>query len=104
MLILPDPNAYNNPTLINFVVMARVLRLGRILFAVENFRLFGYISVSIIPVTKSVFIVLLFIGYLFASTGMLLFGGVITRDPSNPAAESLLESEEFVNSEYWANK
>ena len=84
--------------------MARVLRLGRLLFTIENFRLFGLISVEIVPAATNVFVVLLFIGYLFASTGMLLYGGVITRDPANPAAEALLESEDFVDGAYWANK
>ena len=84
--------------------MARVLRLGRLLFTRENFRIFGFISVAIIPAATSVFIVLLFTGYTFASLGMLLFGGIITRDPLNPTSEALLESEDFVNSNYWANK
>lgn len=34
---------------------------------------------------------------------MLLYGGKITRDPSNPFAQSLLEAEGFVANEYWAN-
>ncbi|KAL7534858.1 LOW QUALITY PROTEIN: hypothetical protein ACHAXR_006128 [Thalassiosira sp. AJA248-18] len=97
------PNAYNNHALIEFVVMVRVLRLGRLLFSIPRFRLFGAISVEIIPAATSVFVVLLFISYLFASIGMLLYGGVITRDPTNPYALSLLEAENFVESKYWAN-
>lgn len=97
------PNAYNNRTLIEFVVMARVLRLGRLLFSIKQFRLFGYISLEIIPPAASVFMVLLFIGYFFSSLGMLLFGGVITRDPRNPTSQLLLEADDFVESNYWAN-
>ncbi|KAL7551472.1 hypothetical protein ACHAWF_014665 [Thalassiosira exigua] len=95
------PNAYSNRELIKLVVMARVLRLGRLLFAVEQFQIFGAISLQIIPAASSVFVVLLFIGYLFAILGMWLFGGAINQDPNN--SMSLLEADEFVNASYWAN-
>jgi len=97
------PNAYNNHAIIEFVVMARVLRLGRLLFRMKRFRLFGLISLEIIPAATSVFMVLLFIGYFFSSLGMLLYGGVISRDPSNPVSQSLLEADDFVDGNYWAN-
>ena len=97
------PNTYSNRDLIEFVAMARVLRLCRLLFALDRFRIFGLISLVIIPAASSVFLVLLFLGYLFASLGMILFGGVITRDPSNPISLLLLEAEDFVEGEYWAN-
>lgn len=97
------PNAYDNHAIIEFIVMARVLRLGRLLFRHPNFRSFGLISLEIIPAAASVFTLLLFIGYFFAALGMLLYGGKITRDPSNPFAQSLLEAEGFVANEYWAN-
>ncbi|KAL9181427.1 hypothetical protein ACHAXT_010232 [Thalassiosira profunda] len=91
-----DPNGYSDHTLVEFVVMVRVLRLGRLLFAVERFRMFGSISLEIIPAATSVFMVLLFISYFFGLLGMLLFGGDITRDPNNPKAALLLEAEDFV--------
>ena len=77
--------------------------------------------------------ILLFIEYVFASVGMALYGGrefhpflincctqirflhfwhflrffftllVITRDPANPLAYILLEAEDFVDNNYWAN-
>ena len=76
--------------------MVRVLRLGRLLFAIERFHMFGTISLEIIPHAASVFMVLLFISYFFGSLGMLLFGGDITRDPNNPKAALLLEADDFV--------
>lgn len=105
MLTFPntDPNAYSDHSLVQFVVMVRVLRLSRLLFSIEQFRIFGAISVEIVPAAASVFTVLLFIAYFFASIGMLLFGGAITRDPTNPHSQLLLEAEDFVNNEYWAN-
>ena len=98
-----DPNEYSNSNLIKLIVMARVLRLGRLLLAIEGFRMIGAISVDIIPAATSVFSVLLFISYFFSLVGMMLFGGFITRDPKNPVAYQLLGAEDFVSNDYWAN-
>ncbi|KAL3780686.1 hypothetical protein ACHAWO_009393 [Cyclotella atomus] len=97
------PNKYSNSNLIKLIVMARVLRLGRLLFAIEGFRVIGAISVDIIPAATSVFSVLLFISYFFSWLGMLLFGGLITRDPLDPISYELLEAQDFVSNGYWAN-
>lgn len=83
--------------------MARVLRLGRLLFAIEGFRVIGAISVDIIPAATSVFSVLLFISYFFSWLGVLLFGGLITRDPLDLISYELLEAQDFVSNGYWAN-
>ena len=83
--------------------MARVLRLGRLLFVIERFRLIGAISVDIIPAATSVFSVLLFVSYFFAWVGMTLFGGLITRNPLDPTSFKLLEAKDFVSNEYFAN-
>ena len=97
------PNEYSNSNLIKLIVMARVLRLGRLLFAIEGFRVIGAISVDIIPAATSVFSVLLFICYFFSWFGMMLFGGLITRDPLDPMSQQLLKAEDFVSNGYWAN-
>jgi hypothetical protein len=76
--------------------------VGRLLFAIDQFRVFGAIPAEIIPAATSVFVMLGFTAYFFASLGMLLFGGIITRDPSNPTSE-LLEATSFMESRYWAN-
>ena len=47
------PNTYSNRDLIEFVAMARVLRLCRLLFALDRFRIFGLISLVIIPSSAS---------------------------------------------------
>jgi two pore calcium channel protein len=83
--------------------MARVLRLGRLLLAIEAFRVIGQISIDIIPAATSVFSVLLFISYFFSWLGMMLFGGLITRDPRNTVAFRLLEATDYVSNNYWAN-
>mmetsp|Transcript_2156 Transcript_2156/g.5063 ORF Transcript_2156/g.5063 Transcript_2156/m.5063 type:complete len:802 (-) Transcript_2156:128-2533(-) len=97
------PNAYNDTRLIEFIVMARVLRLSRLIFTIEKFQVFGIISLEIIPAATSVFVVLLFLVYSFAAIGMILFGGVISRDPNNLHYQSLMEADDFVDNEYWAN-
>jgi Ion transport protein len=71
----PDPNAYNDSRLIRFVVMARVLRLSRLLMAFEAFQLVGTISVDIVPAAQYVIMNLLFLMYTFASLGTALYGG-----------------------------
>mmetsp|Transcript_4837 Transcript_4837/g.8702 ORF Transcript_4837/g.8702 Transcript_4837/m.8702 type:complete len:291 (-) Transcript_4837:172-1044(-) len=102
-LLCTDPNAFNDTRLIEFIVMARVLRLSRLIFAIDKFQVFGMISLEIIPAATSVFVVLLFLAYSFAAIGMLLFGGVISRDPNNLHYQSLMEADDFVDNEYWAN-
>jgi len=97
------PNAYSDSRLIQFILMARVLRLGRLLVAIKAFQMFGTISVDIIPAASSVFMILVFILYFFASMGMFLYGGLITRDPANPLSYTLLEADDFVDNNYWAN-
>ena len=83
--------------------MARVLRLCRLLFAIDKFRVFGAITLEILPAASSIFMVLLFIGSGFSILGMIFFGGYITRDASNPISLLLLESTDWVEGSYWAN-
>mmetsp|Transcript_36993 Transcript_36993/g.41654 ORF Transcript_36993/g.41654 Transcript_36993/m.41654 type:complete len:840 (-) Transcript_36993:136-2655(-) len=97
------PNAYSNSQLIRLVIMARVIRLGRLLFAMKVFRTFGTITFDILPAASNVFMILLFIVYFFASIGVFLYGGLITRDPANPLSFILLEADDFVGNNYWAN-
>eukprot|EP00536_Pseudo-nitzschia_multiseries_P001386 jgi/Psemu1/181049/e_gw1.18.17.1 len=97
------PNLYSNSRLVQFIVMIRVLRLARLLITFQAFQMFGTISVDILPAAASVFILLLFISYFFAAIGMLLYGGLITRDPENSLAYTLLEASDFVDNNYWSN-
>jgi len=97
------PNAYNNHDLIEFVAMMRVLRLSRLLYRLNRFRIFGLISLEIIPAASNIFMILLFIAYFFSTVGMLVFGGKITRDPSNEVSNLLLEANDWVESNYWSN-
>lgn len=96
------PNKYNDTHLIRLIVMARVLRLGRLLMAIPAFQLFGTISVEILPAAVDVILVLFFLMYFFSAMGVILYGGMITRDPNNPLSTELLDTS-FSGSEYWAN-
>lgn len=58
---------------------------------------------DIVPAATSVFTVLLFIGYIFGSIGMFLYGGVISRDPNNIHYQSLMEAGDFIAGDYYAN-
>ena len=96
------PNSYSDSRLIRFIVMARVLRLLRILNAVKPFRLIFTITGDILPAAASVILFLFFLMYTFAAIGMILYGGLITRDPSNPLATTILGNP-FSDNNYWAN-
>lgn len=96
------PNEFSDSRLIRYVVMARVLRLSRLLFALKPFVLIAKISLEIIPMASHVLLLLFCILYLFAALGMYLYGGMITRDPNNPLSYLILGTD-FADSEYWAN-
>ena len=83
--------------------MARVCRLLRLLLRIESFRLLYIVTIDIVPAASNIFLVLLFIAYFFASIGMLLYGGYITRDPSNTLSHALLRASDFTASKYWPN-
>jgi len=96
------PNAFSDSRIIRMIVMARVLRLVRLLTAMKRFQLIGAISAEILPAARSVVLMLFFLMYLFSVVGMHLYGGLITRDPDNLLSYSLLGTD-FSDNEYWAN-
>jgi two pore calcium channel protein len=96
------PNAYSDSRLIRLVVMARVLRLVRLLMMVPAFQLLGAITAEILPAALNVLLLLFFLMYWFAALGMLLYGGMITRDPNNPLSSAILGND-FSDNDYWGN-
>lgn len=96
------PNAYSDSRLIRLVVMARVLRLVRLLMMVPAFQLLGAITAEILPAALNVLLLLFFLMYWFAGLGMLLYGGMITRDPNNPLSSAILGND-FSDNDYWGN-
>lgn len=101
-VIVYYPNEFSDSRLIRMILTARVLRLIRLLSALKSFQLIGRISAEILPAASSVITVLFLSMYFFAALGMQLYGGMITRDPSNPMSELQLGSE-YADSSYWAN-
>jgi hypothetical protein len=82
--------------------MARVLRLVRVIVSLKQFRLVGIIWYEIMPYATSVLCLLFFIMYFYASLGVELYGGMVSRDPDNPQAYLILNTD-FSDNEYWAN-
>ena len=96
------PNRYSDSRLIRFVVMARVLRLVRVLVAMKQFQVIGSTFIDILPAARRILLFLFSIMYIFSSLGMILFGGLITRDPINPLSEKL-RGTSFAENNYWEN-
>jgi two pore calcium channel protein len=101
-IIVYYPNEFSDSRIIRMVVMARVLRLVRLLTAIKRFQLIGSISAEILPDAAPVVLILFLVMYFFSALGVQLYGGYITRDPSNPLS-SLVLGTDFSNNEYWAN-
>jgi len=97
-----SPNDYDDNSLITIVVMLRVLRLGRLLMSFPAFEDITSITLKIIPKSKSVLQLLFFFTYFFSALSVILYGGLITRDPENPLSE-LIADTDFANNEYWGN-
>eukprot|EP00978_Attheya_sp_CCMP212_P020808 scaffold60102_cov53-Attheya_sp.AAC.6 len=96
------PNKFSDSRLIRYIVMARVLRLARLLIAMEGFRVIGGTFQDVLPAATRVLLLLFCIMYTFAAVGMMLFGGQITRDPQNPLSYRLQDTD-FSDNAYWAN-
>ena len=96
------PNEFSDSRLIRYIVMARVLRLVRIIISMKRFRLIGVIWYEIMPYATSVMCLLFFFMYAFAALGVELYGGMVTRDPSNPLSYLILNTD-FSDNDYWAN-
>ena len=101
-IIVYYPNDYSDSRLIRMIITARVLRLLRLLTALKSFQLIGKVSAEILPAAMSVIGLLFLMMYLFAALGMMLYGGLITRDPANKVSYLILDTD-FSDSEYWAN-
>jgi two pore calcium channel protein len=96
------PNAFSDSRLIRYVVMARVLRLFRLVIAIKDFQVIGNTMLGILPSVKRIFLLLFSLMYTFAIIGVHLYGGLITRDPDNPVAMRLQDTN-FADNDYWAN-
>jgi len=96
------PNGYYDSRLVRYIVMARVLRLVRLLVSFKSFQLIGKTLRNIIPDASRVFLFLLCMMYAFSAIGMYAFGGMISRDPNNPLSNKLYGTD-FAENHYWGN-
>lgn len=96
------PNDYSDSRLTRMILTARVLRLIRLLNVFKPFQLIGRIAAVILPAATSVILVLFLVMYFFATLGMQLYGGMITRDPQNPLAYRIIDTV-FSDNAYWPN-
>jgi len=96
------PNTFSDSRLIRILVMARVLRLFRLVIAMKDFRVIGRTFMGIIPAAKRIFLLLFSLMYFFSVIGVHLFGGLVTRDPNNETS-FLLKGSDFAVNSYWAN-
>jgi two pore calcium channel protein len=77
------PNSFNDPRLIRYIIMARVLRCARIFMTFKPFEVMGKTFLGILPSVGRVAALLFCAVYMFSGIGMHFFGGLITRDPNN---------------------
>lgn len=102
MIFVYYPNRYNNAHLVRFVVMTRVVRVFRLFMAYKPFTVISRTFVGVLPAAGRVALLLFCVVYIFSAIGMMLFGGLITRDPKNQMSY-MLKGTDFANSFYWAN-
>ena len=101
-IVVYYPNGISSHLIIRLAVMIRVLRLARLLTAVKQFEIIGNTFMVIIPAAKRIAKFMFFVMYLVTSMGIAFFGGLVTRDPSNPNTAKL-EQTAFGSGDYWAN-
>ncbi|GMH87273.1 hypothetical protein TL16_g10804 [Triparma laevis f. inornata] len=96
------PNGIDDRRWLRFASLLRLLRLLRLVIALEQFRMIGEAVNEILPVVGKVGRVLLCTFYLFSCLGVEIFGGLITTDTSSPYYAALKDTDYFVNN-YFPN-
>ena len=83
------PNAYDNPALVRYVVMLRLLRLVRLIVALPEFQVIGISFLNMLPAASRLVQVLFCVTFFFATLGAALFQGLINADPGAPQLAKL---------------
>eukprot|EP00520_Triparma_pacifica_P009061 CAMPEP_0118635620 /NCGR_PEP_ID=MMETSP0785-20121206/2171_1 /TAXON_ID=91992 /ORGANISM="Bolidomonas pacifica, Strain CCMP 1866" /LENGTH=757 /DNA_ID=CAMNT_0006526661 /DNA_START=87 /DNA_END=2357 /DNA_ORIENTATION=+ len=96
------PNLENDHRWIRYVMMFRLLRLLRLVVALEQFQVIGATLTEVLPNAARMLLVLFCTFYLFSVIGVLLFGGIINSDPES-VYSGRLKNTEFADSNFWAN-
>ena len=84
------PNGFDNEAVIRYAVLARTLRLVRVLDAAPTFRRIGASLKRVLPAAARLFAALLWLALLFSGALVARFGGRITDDPASAYARAIL--------------
>mmetsp|Transcript_5079 Transcript_5079/g.10243 ORF Transcript_5079/g.10243 Transcript_5079/m.10243 type:complete len:237 (-) Transcript_5079:618-1328(-) len=94
------PNSFSDSRVIRYIVLIRVLRVSRLLVVFQDFRVLWSSLVTCLPKASRVGLLLFCAAYCFSALGMLLFGGLINRDPDDPTSAYLVGTD-FERNYYW---
>ena len=88
--VVLSPNRFNDPQLLKFLVMARMLRLLRILAFSSWYAVFVRTLVGALPKAFEVALLQFVTMFTFATFGVDVFGGKINRDPHSNSYHQLV--------------
>eukprot|EP00754_Rhynchopus_humris_P003249 Rhum_TRINITY_DN11737_c0_g1::Rhum_TRINITY_DN11737_c0_g1_i1::g.46817::m.46817 len=88
--VVLSPNRFNDPQLLKFLVMARMLRLLRILAFSSWYAVFVRTLVGALPKAFEVALLQFVTMFTFATFGVDVFGGKINRDPHSESYHQLV--------------
>lgn len=96
------PNDYKDKSVIRLVLMFRVLRILRLLYAIDAFRVLMYTLFHIVNQGKAILMALASVVYIFGCIGVIMFGGVINNDPNSQYYQAVKASD-FADADYYPN-
>lgn len=83
------PTPYNNPSLIRWFQILRILRTIRFLARVQGFKTICITFVKMLPPAARLLEILFVLMFVFSALGLHIFGGKINRDPDSKYASML---------------
>jgi len=96
------PNSFHSKDVVQIIMMVRLLRLVRLVMMIEAYSVIGATLAQIVPICGRVFLVLFVVMYLFATTGVFMYGGAINLD-ENSVYWSRLQGTEYADNDFFAN-
>ena len=101
-IVVYSPNSVDDTKWLRFAALLRLLRLLRLVVALEQFRVIGATLNEIAPVVARVASVLFCTLFVFAALGVDVFGGKISTDPASEYFQRL-EGSDYADNKYYAN-
>mmetsp|Transcript_9580 Transcript_9580/g.35872 ORF Transcript_9580/g.35872 Transcript_9580/m.35872 type:complete len:733 (+) Transcript_9580:406-2604(+) len=90
--IIFDPNDFNDPRLLRYIVLVRPLRLLRFLSRFKSVRQLSEILVAVFGYTRGPFLLLSIVTLAFVAFGVDIYGGLINLDPARDEYAALLDT------------